>query len=238
MPTGSGLRTAGPPTLGSPWREPAGRITNSEANAVSYCTFWSSSPNNFAWSRISRDPPPMPPSWGCLKGRDEEGFSWDSTELGEVGLVTPAADAPTDIPSPEIMLLLGYLEGWTSRKAEHMRERGMKTVIWVLVEHAPYYSSLGHLISFGHISPSLQILPLCLPSEATSAYFLLMFVFFFALFKHILCSYYSQMLWSLFLPNSCPTTQGKKSLHHHPVLSGSCPLKYISLHDTQTPARL
>lgn len=30
---------------------------------------------------------------------------------GVVGLVTPAPDAPTDVPSPDIMLLLAYLEG-------------------------------------------------------------------------------------------------------------------------------
>lgn len=81
MPVGSGLKTAGPPTLGSLWREPAGRITNSEAKAASYCKFWSDCPNNFFWTRISRDPPPLL-ILGYLKGRDEEGFSWDSTELG------------------------------------------------------------------------------------------------------------------------------------------------------------
>lgn len=67
MPMGSGLKTAGPPTLGSPWREPAGRITNSEANAVSYCRFWSSGLNNFVWTRISCYPP-NPADFGVLEG--------------------------------------------------------------------------------------------------------------------------------------------------------------------------
>lgn len=77
MPMGTGLKTAGPPTLGSPWREPAGRITNSEANAVSYCRFWSGSPNNFVLTRISRDPPPLL-ILGYLKGRALAGIalSW------------------------------------------------------------------------------------------------------------------------------------------------------------------
>lgn len=108
------------PTLGSPWREPAGKITNSEANAVSYycqTRFWSGSPNNFVSTRISRDPPSLL-ILGYLKGRDEEGFSWDSTELGWWSWSPLLQMHPQTSP---LLLLLGYLEGWTSRKVEHMQ---------------------------------------------------------------------------------------------------------------------
>lgn len=196
MPMGSGLKTAGPPTLGSPWREPAGRITHSEAKAASYCRFWSACPNNFVWTRISRDSPPLL-ILGCLKGRGEEGLSWDSTELGVVGLVTPAADAPTEVPSPEIMLLLVFFEGWTYRKAEHMQERGMKTITWVPGESAPYHSSLRP----PHLFWTCQPFPANSASLSTIRSKICLFppdvCILLPLFKQILCFYYTQMLQSL-----------------------------------------
>lgn len=39
------------------------------------------------------------------------------------------------------------------RKAEHVQERGMKTIPWLLGEDEPHLPSLSHLISSGHPSP-------------------------------------------------------------------------------------
>lgn len=117
---------------------------------------------------------------------------------GVVGLVTPAADAPTDVPSSEIMLLLGFLEGWTSRKAEHMQERGMKTITWMPRKSAPYSS-----LRPPHFFWTCQPFPANSASLSTIRTKICLFppdiCILLPLFKQTLCFYYIQMLWSLSL---------------------------------------
>lgn len=43
------------------------------------------------------------------------------------------------------------------KKAEHVEERGTKTIPQLLGEGEPHLSSLSHLMPSGHPSPSLQI---------------------------------------------------------------------------------
>lgn len=147
---------------------------------------------------------------------------------GVVGLVTSAADAPTDVPSPERMLLLGYLKGWTSRKAEHMQKRGMKTITWVLDQSAPYYSSLLDMpalpckfcFSVHHQKQDLLISPhVCI---------------LLSLFKQILCFYYTQMPQSL--SNSCPATQGKKKAC--PTILLLVVFSHCDLHRNISPSKI
>lgn len=146
---------------------------------------------------------------------------------GVVALVTPAADAPTDVPSPEIMLLLGYLEGWSSRKTEHMQKRGMKTVTWVLDESATYYSSLLDM-------PALQILLLCPPSEAGSAYFPPCLYFSAPIQADFMLLLYTDAPVSL--SNSCPATQGKNKAY--PTILLSVVFSHCDLHRNIFPSKI
>lgn len=161
---------------------------------------------------------PTLPGWGCLMGRGGEGFSWDGTELRVVGLVTPAAWAPMDVPSPETALLSSSVT-WRDACPGRLSTEGRETknIHQLLVEGEPYLSSLSHLISSGYLSPSLQICSLSSPPpEERPAYSLLMFVlcpslstFYFMLLLQTEQSEHTQC-FSLSFPKSFPSRHGKK----------------------------